>query len=69
MVEKQKKARCPVCNKKLGLMVFKCKCNIRFCLQHSSPELHNCTYDHKSIEREELEKKLVKVTPNKVIPI
>lgn len=66
---KQKKPRCPVCNKKLGLMVFTCKCDIRFCITHMQPESHNCTYDHKGIQREELKKQLPQVIANKVIKI
>ena len=66
---KQKKPRCPVCNKKLGLMVFTCKCEQRFCIAHMQPELHNCTYDHKAQQRKELKKQLPQVCAEKVIKI
>tara|TARA_B100001093_G_C26595844_1_gene913659 strand:+ start:93 stop:323 length:231 start_codon:yes stop_codon:yes gene_type:complete len=66
---KQKKPRCPVCNKKLGLMVFTCKCEQRFCIAHMQPELHNCTYDHKAQQRKELKKLLPQVCAEKVIKI
>ena len=66
---KPKKPRCPVCNKKLGLMEFKCKCDIRFCIHHANPESHECSFNYKKDERENLSKKLVKVVAEKVIPI
>ena len=44
---KKKKNRCPVCNKKMGLMPFECKCGKSFCILHKDPEAHNCTYDFK----------------------
>lgn len=66
---KKKKPRCVVCNKKLGLMVFTCQCNQLFCITHLQPELHNCKYDHKTKQKEELEKSLPKVTAEKVIKI
>lgn len=66
---KQKKQRCPVCRKKLGMMVFTCKCEVRFCIEHSHPEAHECTYDHKTHGRNELKKTLIEVKPDKVIPI
>ena len=68
-ITKQKKPRCPVCNKKLGLMVFTCKCEQRFCITHMQPELHNCTYDHKAQQRKELKKQLPHVCAEKVIKI
>jgi predicted nucleic acid binding AN1-type Zn finger protein len=64
-----KKPRCPICNKKLGLMLFTCQCERRFCIGHVQPELHDCTYDHKTKQRKELEKQLIKVVADKVIKI
>lgn len=66
---KTKKPRCPVCNKKLGLMVFTCQCEKRFCIGHVQPELHDCTYDHKTKQRQELEKQLPQVVADKIIKI
>ncbi len=47
---KKKKNRCFVCNKKLGLIPFSCKCdpNKQFCSQHRFAESHNCNYDWKA---------------------
>ena len=66
---KSQKPRCPMCNKKLGLMIFTCQCEKRFCISHVQPELHNCTYDHKTKQRQELRKQLPQVVADKVIKI
>tara|TARA_Y100000287_G_C13952079_1_gene224617 strand:- start:129 stop:350 length:222 start_codon:yes stop_codon:yes gene_type:complete len=63
---KTKKNRCPVCNKKMGLMPFECKCGKLFCIKHKDPEAHNCTYDYKTNSRIKLEEKLVKVVNQKI---
>ena len=31
----KKKNRCPVCNKKMGLLPFECKCGKFFCIKHN----------------------------------
>ena len=66
---KQKKPRCPVCNKRLGLTSFVCRCDVRFCVNHVQAELHDCNYDHKTQQRKELEKQLPQVVAEKVIKI
>ena len=45
--KKKKSNRCFICNKKVGLVTFTCKCNsIKFyCSKHRTPESHSCTYD------------------------
>lgn len=64
--KKVKKIRCQVCNKKLGLMPFECKCNGKFCALHRAPETHNCQFDYKTEGCKKLENKLVKVVANKI---
>lgn len=66
---KKKKNRCTMCNKKLGLLGFECKCNLMFCSSHLNPETHSCTFDYKSEQSKKLEKTLVKVVADKVIRI
>lgn len=66
---KKKKNRCPVCNKKMGLMPFECKCGKKFCILHKDPESHNCTYDFKGKSKERLTEQLVKVVADKVAVI
>lgn len=65
-VKKAKKKRCPVCNKKLGLLPYTCKCGVDFCVSHIQPELHNCSYDHKTDAKDLLSCRLIKVVNQKV---
>ena len=44
--KKKKKMRCPICNKKIALMPYTCKCGGNFCVSHIQPELHNCEHVH-----------------------
>lgn len=67
--KKKKKNRCTLCNKKLGLLGFECKCKLIFCSSHLNPETHSCTFDYKSEQSKKLEKTLVKVVADKVIRI
>ena len=46
--KKSKHERCYRCNKKLKMMSFTCKCNMKFCVAHQNPHNHNCSYDYKS---------------------
>ncbi|XP_010558994.1 PREDICTED: zinc finger A20 and AN1 domain-containing stress-associated protein 4-like [Tarenaya hassleriana] len=48
--------RCSVCRKRVGLTGFKCRCGTTFCGTHRYPERHNCTFDFKSVGREEIAK-------------
>ena len=48
--------KCTICNKKLGLMPFKCKCEQLFCSAHRAAEDHKCKYDFKGEAKEWLEK-------------
>ena len=41
------------CNKKLKLTDWACKCKKIYCYKHRSPELHNCIYDFKEINKKE----------------
>ncbi|XP_022133301.1 zinc finger A20 and AN1 domain-containing stress-associated protein 6 [Momordica charantia] len=46
--------RCSSCRKKVGLTGFRCRCGTTFCGVHRYPEKHGCTFDFKSIGREEI---------------
>ena len=61
-----KKERCIVCNKKTGIVPFKCKCdpNASFCSLHRLD--HNCNYDYKKDQKEKLIKQNPLITPSKV---
>ena len=65
-VKKAKKKRCPICNKKLGLLPFTCKCGLDFCVNHIQPELHNCNYDHKTDAKKLLNNRMIKVINEKI---
>ena len=66
---KNKSSRCPCFKKKLGLITFKCKCDITYCMTCKMPEVHKCTYDFKAKEKLKLEKENPVITFNKVIEI
>lgn len=61
--------RCKVCNKKVGIVNrFECRCDKDryFCSIHRYPEEHNCSIDHKLMERLELQKNLEKIVAKKI---
>ena len=45
-IKKSQKKRCFHCKKK-SIIVTMCKCENYFCLKHTHPEQHNCTFDFK----------------------
>jgi len=49
--KKSRKRRCAMCNKKVGLTAFTCKCEGLFCSLHRYPECHDCQFDFKAAER------------------
>lgn len=60
------KIKCHMCHKKIGLIVFECKCQGKFCSLHRHVESHNCTYDFKSDQLEKLTKDNPKIVFKKV---
>ncbi|GAA0170059.1 hypothetical protein LIER_24405 [Lithospermum erythrorhizon] len=51
------KVMCTYCDKKIrGLMIYKCRCNGRFCIKHRCPEEHSCKFDFKNHGRPALAK-------------
>ncbi|KAL9375831.1 hypothetical protein Peur_032710 [Populus x canadensis] len=48
--------RCECCNKKVGLMGFKCRCGKTFCGVHRYAKEHSCTFDFKTCDRQNLAK-------------
>jgi hypothetical protein len=51
-------SRCNKCNKKLGVMAFKCRCGKELCSTHLPSDEHTCTYDYKEQHKLELSKSL-----------
>nr|GEX34734.1 zinc finger A20 and AN1 domain-containing stress-associated protein 4 [Tanacetum cinerariifolium] len=43
----KKRNRCHVCNKRVGLVPFLCRCGESFCGLHRMPEKHACKFDFK----------------------
>jgi hypothetical protein len=52
----KKPNRCQMCKKRVGLTGFACRCGGLFCGEHRYSTVHSCTFDYKSMEREELRK-------------
>ena len=69
--KKSKSTRCVVCNKKLGMMVFHCRCSdtTPYCVQHMRPEDHDCMFDHKENGKEILRNNLPKIVTDKMVRI
>jgi predicted nucleic acid binding AN1-type Zn finger protein len=63
---KEKKKRCGECNKKLGLMVFPCKCGGEFCAVHRNNADHKCGFDYQADAKKTLSSMLVKVEAKKI---
>ncbi len=58
------KIKCNKCNKKIGLIVFDCKCKGNFCVTHRYSETHDCTFNFKPDEKN----KLINENPKIVTP-
>ncbi len=63
------KIKCDKCKKKIGLIIFDCKCNGKFCSLHKYCESHDCSYDFKLEGINKLTKDNPKIIPNKIILI
>uniref|UniRef100_A0A0N5ARD4 AN1-type domain-containing protein n=1 Tax=Syphacia muris TaxID=451379 RepID=A0A0N5ARD4_9BILA len=48
--------RCHVCKKRVGLTGFVCRCGGLYCSEHRYDKAHNCSFDYKTSEREQLRK-------------
>ena len=55
------KKRCLVCNKRVGLLGFACRCGGTYCAAHRADDKHGCTFDYATVEKQILETKLVKI--------
>ncbi len=61
-----KKNRCACCSKRLGLVMFTCKCGGNYCGEHRINEAHNCTFDYHETYKQSLSAQLQKVVGSKV---
>ncbi|KAL3070911.1 hypothetical protein niasHS_017036 [Heterodera schachtii] len=64
--QKKKPNRCGMCNKRVGLTGFECRCGGLFCGEHRYDSAHNCTFDYKTAGREELRAKHPQVITDKI---
>lgn len=48
--------RCWSCNKKVGLLGFKCRCEYVFCSMHRYSDKHACPFDYKAMQKANLQK-------------
>lgn len=58
--------RCFGCSKKVGLLGFKCQCEMVFCRTHRQPEAHSCTFDFCKVAKERLARENVVVKADKL---
>lgn len=62
----KKANRCHQCNKRVGLTGFACRCGGLYCSEHRYDNAHGCTFDYKTMEREELRKNNPVVVSDKI---
>ena len=46
--------RCASCNKKVGLLGFKCHCSLVLCSSHRFEDQHTCSFDFRKAAQEKL---------------
>ncbi|XP_026194083.1 zinc finger A20 and AN1 domain-containing stress-associated protein 9-like [Cyclospora cayetanensis] len=61
-----KASRCQKCNRKVGLLGFMCRCGFAFCGEHRYADAHECMFDYKAFEREQLRKQNNRVVAEKL---
>jgi hypothetical protein len=62
----KKPNRCQMCKKRVGLTGFPCRCGGLYCGEHRYDTAHNCTFDYKTMEREEIRKNNPVVVSEKI---
>lgn len=63
---KQKKNRCLMCRKKVGLTGFECRCGNVYCGVHRYSDVHNCSYNYKADAAEKIRKENPVVVGEKI---
>lgn len=61
--------RCLVCNRKVGIPGFRCRCGELFCAKHRYSDMHDCSFDYKSAGREEIARANPLIRASKIIKI
>lgn len=62
----KKANRCHMCKKKVGLTGFTCRCGGLYCGEHRYDQAHDCSFDYKTMEREEIRKNNPVVVSDKI---
>ncbi|KAJ1372621.1 hypothetical protein KIN20_034815 [Parelaphostrongylus tenuis] len=62
----KKANRCQMCKKRVGLTGFTCRCGGLYCGEHRYDQAHNCSFDYKTMEREEIRKNNPVVVSDKI---
>uniref|UniRef100_A0A0K0DHE2 AN1-type domain-containing protein n=1 Tax=Angiostrongylus cantonensis TaxID=6313 RepID=A0A0K0DHE2_ANGCA len=62
----KKANRCQMCKKRVGLTGFTCRCGGLYCGDHRYDQAHNCSFDYKTMEREEIRKNNPVVVSDKI---
>uniref|UniRef100_A0A673TL93 AN1-type zinc finger protein 6 n=2 Tax=Suricata suricatta TaxID=37032 RepID=A0A673TL93_SURSU len=63
---KQRKNRCFMCRKKVGLTGFECRCGHVYCGVHRYSDVHNCSYNYKADAAEKIRKENPVVVGEKI---
>lgn len=61
--------RCYGCNKKVGLMGFRCRCGDMFCSEHRYSDRHDCSFDYKAAGREAIARENPVVRAAKILKV
>eukprot|EP00308_Calcidiscus_leptoporus_P009467 CAMPEP_0119369084 /NCGR_PEP_ID=MMETSP1334-20130426/15654_1 /TAXON_ID=127549 /ORGANISM="Calcidiscus leptoporus, Strain RCC1130" /LENGTH=240 /DNA_ID=CAMNT_0007385865 /DNA_START=163 /DNA_END=881 /DNA_ORIENTATION=+ len=59
-------SRCWECNKKIGLLGFKCKCDYFYCSEHRYSNMHECSFDYKAQGKQLLTQANPTISPAKL---
>mmetsp|Transcript_42749 Transcript_42749/g.89308 ORF Transcript_42749/g.89308 Transcript_42749/m.89308 type:complete len:180 (-) Transcript_42749:305-844(-) len=59
-------SRCWTCNKKIGLLGFKCKCDFFYCSEHRYSDKHACSFDYKAQGKQQLAQANPTICPSKL---
>ncbi|GAA0142282.1 hypothetical protein LIER_03219 [Lithospermum erythrorhizon] len=63
------RCRCNGCNKKLGLMGFRCRCGQMFCPKHRYSDRHGCSFDYKAAGKEAIARENPLVRAAKLVKV
>lgn len=62
----KKANRCQMCKKRVGLTGFTCRCGGLYCGEHRYDSAHDCDFDYKTMEREEIRKNNPVIVSDKI---